>query len=280
MKPPKVSLGVVSYGNQPPSWWKAMIDLVGNWDRSKVEYGELFHSGVSTTDINRNNVSNAFLKSDSDYLLWIDADNPPPMGTVERLLEPGHELVSGLYYGGNMDTEMKPIAYVVGEKGGYHSLDQVRRWNKGEILPVDAVGMGCFLTHRSVYEDILKNYSMYQRQSGGILLIHNDKVKGEVPELEQNHPYAGQVRKGILYDPIIQYDMSHPKFPFFMCQYNRTEDYVFCECARELGYMIWVDTLVEVGHAKTALFGGKHFREQNSDWYVNNEIQEVDYEGA
>ena len=274
----KVALGVVSYGGQDAAWWKAMVDFVGMWDHDVLEYAGLMHSGVSTTDINRNNVAHDFLhNTDADWLFWIDADNPPPIGAVERLLEPGHKLISGLYYGGNISKEMQPIAYVVNPKGGYHTLKQVKPfWNKGEILPVDAVGMGCFLTHRSIFEQIEANYTIFQRQSGGKACVHHSKIKGEVPDDMAKHPYAQEVRKGILYDPIIQYDMTDKNFPFFMCQFGRTEDYIFCEMARELGHMIYVDTFVEVGHVKAMTFDGTHMREQ-SEITPSDKIEEVNY---
>ena len=253
------------------------MDFIGMWDRDKLEYVETFHSGVSTPDINRNRVADKFLKSDAEWLFWIDADNPPPLGTIERLMEPRHELISGLYFGGDIKREMQPIAYVINERGGYHTLKQVKPlWNKGEILAVDAVGMGCFLTHRSVYEDIMENYTVLQRLSGGKACVKNEDIKGEVPDDMSKHPYAQQVRKGILYDPIITYDMTDKDFPFFMCQFGRTEDYVFCEMARELGYMIWVDTFVEVGHVKAYPFDADDYRNQTGQ--VPSDVpQEVDY---
>ena len=273
----KVALGVVSYGGQDAAWWKAMIDFVGKWDHDKIEYTGLMHSGVSTTDINRNNVADQFLQTDADWLFWIDADNPPMVGSLERLLEPGHKLISGLYYGGNMAKTMQPIAYIVNPKGGYHTIKQVKNWNKGEILPVDAVGNGCFLNHRSVFEEILENYTVFQRQSGGKACIHKNDIRGEVPKDMRNHPYAQQVRKGILYDPIIQYDMSDGNFPFYMSQYGRTEDYTFCEMARRLGHMIYVDTFVEVGHVKAYPFSGTDYRKQSGVTPLD-EIQEVSYD--
>ena len=254
-----------------------MFDFIGKWDNKKLEYAGTFHSGVSTPDINRNNVANEFLKSDAEWLFWIDADNPPPLGTIERLLEPRHELISGLYYGGNMNKEMQPMAFIVNPKGGYHTLKQVKPlWNKGEILAVDAVGNGCFLNHRSVFENIQENYTVLQRQSGGKACIPNDKIRGKVPEDMTKHPYAQMVKGGILYDPIIEYDMTDVHFPFYMCQYGRTEDYTFCEMARALGYMIWVDTFVEVGHIKAFPFSGKEYRKQTQQ--IPSPVpEEVDY---
>jgi hypothetical protein len=277
MSKAKVALGIVSYGGQSAHWWKPMFDFIGTWDRSKLEYAGCYHSGVSTTDINRNNVAHEFMKGDADWLFWVDADNPPPIGAIERMMEPRHELISGLYYGGDIRKEMAPVAYVRNAKGGYHNLKQVKPfWNKGEILAVDAVGNGCFLNHRSVFEKIQDNFTVFQRQSGGKALVHKDNVRGVVPDTMVKHPYALQVKNGILYDPIIEYDMSDKHFPFYMCQYGRTEDYTFCENARELGYMIWVDTFIEIGHVKDYPFGGKEYRDQ-TEQVPDPRPQEVDY---
>jgi len=219
---------------------------------------------VSTTDVNRNNVSNDWYeRSKAEWLWWIDADNPPPLGALRRLLQLEKPLVSGLYYGGHYDTEVIPINYIRNKKGAYHPLSAVYEWEKGEILQVDTAGMGCFLTHRDVYTDIMKTYKSYQRVSGGYILLSDDQIQGEIPEDPTTHPYAGKVKDGLYYESVIQIAVNDPKYPFFMCQYGRTEDMVFCEMARELGYEIWIDTSVEVGHVRDYEWDGSHFRDNH-----------------
>ena len=258
----KVDLGIAAYGHQSPRWWKTGFDTIGNLWKEGIEYGRTFWSGGSNVDINRNNIVDQWEdESTADWLMWIDADNPPPIGAVSRLLALGKEMVSGVYYGGTIDTEMVPIAYVRNQQGAYNAIDKVKpNWEKGELLQIDAVGMGCFLTHRSVYERIKKDFSMYQRYSGGLIALKNDQVQGEIPdEPNLSHPYSQQVKKGLYYEPIVQITHANPKFPYFMSQFMRTEDMHFCELVRD-SHEIWLDTSVEVPHIKDQPWQGRHYR--------------------
>lgn len=261
---PKVALGIAAYGRQSPRWWKQGFDAIGLLWKEGIEYTRTYWSGGSNVDINRNRIVDEFLKEEevpAEYLMWVDADNPPPIGAIHRLLSLNKPMVSGLYYSGTIDQEMSPIAYIRNKQGAYNNLFQVRpNWEKGEILQVDAVGMGCFLTHRSVYEDILRDFDMYQRYSGGLIALKKNQIRGKVPdEPNLKHPYANMVKDGLYYEPLVQITHKDPKFPFFMCQFMRTEDMHFCELVRD-SHEIWVDTSVEVPHIKDQAWKGEHFR--------------------
>jgi hypothetical protein len=260
---PKVALGIAAYGHQSPRWWKQGFDAIGLLWKEGIEYTRTYWSGGSNVDINRNRIVDEWLEdeeNDAEWLFWIDADNPPPIGALHRLLSLDKPMVSGLYFSGTIDQEMSPIAYIRNKQGAYNSLKTVRpNWERGEILQVDAVGMGCFLSHRDVYEQIKKDFSMYQRYSGGLIALKNDQIKGEIPEEPVKHPYANQVRKGLYYEPLVQISHKDPKFPFFMCQFMRTEDMHFCELVRDK-HEIWLDTSVEVPHVKDQPWKGEHYR--------------------
>jgi len=228
-----------------------------------IEFDQIYHSGVSNTDINRNNVVHDFLeKKTSEWLWWIDADNPPPIGALHRLLSLNLPAVSGVYYSGQPEGEMGMIAYIRNQQGAYNSVARLRDFEKGELLQVDAVGMGCFLTHRSVYEDIESQYEMYQRYSGGLLAVKKENVIGEKPDMDAplEHENALKVVDKMLFEPIVQVTHANPKFPFFMCQFGRTEDMHFCELVRGSGHEIWLDTSVEVPHVKDLPITGAHYR--------------------
>jgi hypothetical protein len=277
---PKVALGVASYGRQEPAWWVQGFDALGLLWKEGIEYTKTYHSGVSNTDINRNRVVDDFLKEENnpaEWLMWVDADNPLPIGAIHRLLSLNKEVVSGLYYSGTIDQEMSPIAYVRNKQGAYNSLKMVRPfWEPGEILQVDAIGMGCLLTHRSVYETIQKDFTMYQRYAGGLIALKNSQVHGEIPtDPNMGNPYANTVRKGIYYEPIVQVSHKDPKFPFFMCQFMRTEDMHFCELVRDK-HEIWLDTSVEVPHNKPVNWKGEHYR-FTENLVPDPSPQEVDY---
>ena len=253
---PKVALGIVSYGPQSPLFWIPLADFTGKLYQDKVDYMGIHHSGVSNTDSNRNVVVKMFLEGEAEWLFWIDADNPPPQRSLRRLLSHNQPAVSGLYYGGEPGGRLFPVAMIRIPGGAYSNLRKVRDWEKGEILQVDAVGMGCFLTHRSVYEKILEDFEYFQRSSGGLVVLRKDKIHS----LEgSSNPYAGTVRKGLYYDPVRPATLDNPKFPFFISQYNRTEDMPFCEMVRD-SHEIWLDTSIEVGHVKEIAMDGEDYR--------------------
>jgi hypothetical protein len=261
---PKVALGIAAYGGQSSRWWRQSFDSIGVLWKEGIEYTRTYHSGGSSVDINRNRIVDEFLyeeENPAEWLMWVDADNPMPIGEIHRLLSLDKPMVSGVYYSGELETEMGPIAYVRNKEGAYNSLKSIRPfWEPGEILQVDAVGMGAFLTHRSVYEKILEDFTMYQRYTGGLIALKNSQVKGEIPvEPNLKHPYNLQVRKGVFHEPIVQVSHRDPKFPFFMCQFSRTEDMHFCELVRD-SHEIWLDTSVEVGHVKDTTWTGAHYR--------------------
>ena len=260
----KVAIGLISYGPQSPYWFLPFSECLANLHKEGIEFDNTFWAGSAAIDLNRNNVVHQWLENgDSDWLWWIDADNPPQLGALKRLLELEKPVVSGVYYSKFKNGEIKPIIYIKNKLGSYHTLNLVSNWKKGEILQVDAVGMGCVLTHRDVYLDIMKEYSIYERASGGIVSLRNDQVKGEVPDDYTNHPYAGQVRNGVFYDPIVNRYVTDTKFPFFLCQFTRTEDMPFWELVKSVGYEIWVDTSIESGHVKEKILEGADFRDQH-----------------
>lgn len=275
---PKVAFGIPHYGPQPAEWWVPLVMNIAALHKQGIEFwSPPLTSGVSTTDINRNRIVHTFLhETDAEWLFWTDADNSPPVGAIPRLLATGYKIVSGLYYGGSMDTELIPIAYLKNKQGAYHTLDDVYQWERGEIVPVDAVGSGCCLVHRSVYEVIEAEYAIFQRLSGGVTCVRKKDIRGEVLE-STRHPYDGQVHKGVLYERLVPVTIENPKFPFYICQYGRSEDMWFCELAKSVGFPIMLDTSVEVGHVKTKTYVGKDFREQKG-LVTNPSVQEIVYQ--
>jgi hypothetical protein len=277
MSKPKLSIGIAAYGPQESLFWQPLGDMIGHLHKY-VEYVDLLVMGVSATDINRNKIVDTFMNTDSEYLWWIDADNPPAADAVERLLGVGKPLVSGLYYGGSQgSSKHNPIAYIKREDNTYYSLDSVYQWEVGEIVPVDAVGMGCFLTHRSVYEDMRVNYVQVQAGNGWQFTLHKDKVRNltEYDAAKKGHPYSGQVKDNTFFLPVSLPTISELDFPYFQSQFTRTEDLPFCENAKELGYEILVDTSIEVGHVKPSMITGEDFRKKAGRW-VSSEVEDFD----
>lgn len=240
-----------------------------------AEWGGMFVEGSSAVDINRNKIVDRVLKTDADFIWWIDSDNLPPVDALGRLLGVRKPLVSGLYYGGAINTQVIPVAYLRRPDGAYHALNSIYQWERGEIVPVDGVGMGCFLTATDVFRHIEKEFVDIQTQQGWRTTVHKDDIKdAELRDAPNpNHPYGNKIKNGMLYVPVFKPTAANI-FPHFQSQFTRTEDFVFCENARRLGYEIMLDTSVEVGHLKQQNVDGKTFRKH---WgkSPSDKVQEV-----
>ena len=109
----------------------------------------------------RNEVVEAFLRvSDAPWLLMLDTDHKFTPQDFDRLCDSVHDasapVVSGLYFGafrtGGLYPTAVPIAFSLDDNGvDYHALNN---WPPGRVIPVDAVGGGCLMIHRSVLETI------------------------------------------------------------------------------------------------------------------------------
>lgn len=257
-----LSLGVPFYGNVSGEWWTHMLQFVAILAK-EVDFREVITCGTMTADHSRNVITADFLKSDAEWLFWIDSDTLVPNGAVRRLMGIGKTLVSGLYYGKNPPNP--PIAYYLAN-GGIVPIDKATKWEKGDILAVDAVGMGCMLTHRSVFEDIRNNYDIYQIPGGGIVPIYKPDVLGDVETTAdgvRHHEHDGKVYKGQLRQRLTKPTLEDLRFPYFMIDHMRTEDVYFFELARRVGHLPYLDTSVECGHLRHVPYQGKDYRDEH-----------------
>lgn len=250
----KVSIGVPFYGSFSGEWTTQTMQFVASIVKNH-ELREIISCGAMTADHNRNLIAQDFLKSDAEWLFWIDSDTLVPIGALDRMLAHGRTLVSGMYYGKN--EPHNPIAYTV-YNGAFRPIDQELRWEVGEIIEVDAVGMGCMLTHRSVFEDIRKEHEVYQVPGGGITVVHKDDLKGVLPD--GVHETDGQVIDGQLRLRLRTPTLANLRFPYFMVEHIRTEDMFFFDLARKVGHKPVLDTSVECSHLRMVGFTGADYR--------------------
>ena len=100
----------------------------------------------------RNNLAKRFLQMpEAEWLLYVDADQVFPADTLDRLLRMDGLVNSGLYCA-RLDAAL-PIAKVKDPRGFYQPLRR-EVVEAGEVVSVDAVGMGCCLVHRRVFETV------------------------------------------------------------------------------------------------------------------------------
>jgi len=254
-----VSVGLPFYGQFSGEWVTQTLQWIAALSKNH-DVREVIAVGNMTADHNRNRIVHEFLKTDAEWLFWIDSDTLVPAGAFERMVAHGKTMVSGLYYGKN--PPHPPIAYTA-YNNAYTPLDKTIRWEKGEIIKVDAVGFGCMLTHRSVFEDILKNYTVLQVAGGGIRPVHNNDILGDVETTNgaKSHEHDGKVYQGQWRIRMIKPTLADLAFPFFMVDHQKTEDMFFFPMAKRVGHVPFLDTSVECGHLRLDPFTGGKYRD-------------------
>lgn len=96
----------------------------------------------------RNDIVKDFLDGDHTHLFWMDSDMSFPENCLSRLLERGLAIVGGLYC-----MKLPPFATTAFHRPNGNVENYVPKVGEG-VVEVDAIGTGCLLTERRVYEDI------------------------------------------------------------------------------------------------------------------------------
>lgn len=188
--PNKILIGVPSGSSIPISFMGCYKDAVF------LENGDenLFynHRGSNTVTA-RNNCVHEMLLKDYTHLFFLDSDMVFPKGTLQRLLNHDVDIVGGFYV--RKRNNFWPNAFKLGERPSGKYLTE---WIN-EYKEVEAIGTGCLLIKRHVFEKV--------------------------------------------------------KVPWFEYQWNGdpdgkmiTEDLVFCEKAKKLGFKIYCDGTIKCGH--------------------------------
>lgn len=260
MNKASISIGLPFYGSFSGEWVAQTMQFAANLGQTQ-DLVEVIAIGAMSADHNRNAIAHDFLQSRAEWLFWIDSDTQVPAGAVDRMLKHGRTLVSGLYYGKH--GEHPPIAYHI-HNGAFTPIDKTVRWEKGEIVEVDATGFGCMLTHRSVFEDILRNYDVYQVPGGGVVTVHKNDILGDIETTDgpKSHEHDGKVYQGQLRLRVRKPTLAGLKFPFFMVEHIRTEDMFFFDMARRVGHKPVLDTSIECGHLRFSPYTGADYRNQ------------------
>lgn len=98
------------------------------------------------------------IKMGAEWLLWIDDDMLIPRGAVKKLFESGKQCISGHYYSRSHsdifgDGAYPVNAFVPGPDGRHKHFDPSI---KDGIHKLSAVGFGCLLMHKDVFEAVDK----------------------------------------------------------------------------------------------------------------------------
>ena len=173
MKQPKVAL-LTPFGdryNIPGSWVDTLIQLKwGEWPNLGI--CRMYGHDVAR---NRNNLVEAALDLPDEWFLWLDSDQTIPDGLIWRLLSWDKPIVAALVFKKEPDSGFLPVFYQDAKREAdmfdsmLHPVLQYMMKHGGEekhdkngsilspqdaLIKCDAVGFGCVLTHRSVFEKV------------------------------------------------------------------------------------------------------------------------------
>lgn len=280
-----IDIAIACSKSQTPKWWTALLlEVILNIRRNDIEIGQIFTAGTALFDYNKNKFvkdflgrtgernipatdeqrnmdTEDFMNGRADWLYWIDDDTIHPPGTISRLMNIGKPFVSGLYL--HKVFPFPPIAYMKTDIGEY---EPVKEFDKGEIVEVDSVGMGCALIHRSVYEKVRAYHDVYLRGNHELFALPKTSVRNLNNLNGKIKRAAGYIVDGIYCMPVAKVEDDSPvwekrQWPYYAMNYGRTEDHYFCELAAEAGIKPYLDTNVFCKHTEHYDVGEAQWRD-------------------
>ena len=154
----------------------------------------------------------------ADTSIWLDIDQTLPHDILVKLLSHKEPVVLGMYF--LKGTPFSPVVY----RRAYY--DRVKKvwinkpvvdYPQKELFEVDNAGMGCAKIDREVFLKLKPPYFHYRQHS----------------MLESTEHAAMMVKHKIE---------------------NNTEDFPFWDQVKEVGYKIWVDPTIKIGHIGQMIF--------------------------
>ena len=117
---------------------------------------------------NRNLLVDTFLKTDCEWILFLDADTAPPLGLVD-MTKNGKGICSGVYHVW-MDQNLVPLLM----KRTGSKYDVIDKEPESHLVEVDGIGGGSLLIHRRVFAKLKKPYFLDIYSTTGFRVLGND----------------------------------------------------------------------------------------------------------
>ncbi len=165
-------------------------------------------SGTAAIDRLRSELATRALSDGYDEIMWVDADTSFPADAIDRLRAHGVPLVGGLY--AKRGVREFAVRFL-------RDTPDVTLGQGGGLLEVRFTGTGFLLTRRSVYEDVARHFDL----------------------------------------PVCNSAFGAPSVPYFLPMVMRdaemgywymSEDWSFCERARQAGHAVHIDTSIRLWH--------------------------------
>jgi len=236
----KIFIATPMYGGMcTGQYTSSLVDLVSVLGSAGHQsfYGKTYNESLITRA--RNTLVNEFLKTDSDYLLFIDADHGFNPREILKMIESDVELIGAIYPMKNINWNRVVSAIDYGVKPedlekytGFFSANLKSKDGEpititlDKPLQVDNVATGMMLIKREVFEKMIPTTESYaSSENNGLVNFsekHYDFFKTEIDE------------KGILL----------------------SEDYYFCKKWEDLGGIVYAAPWVQITHFGSYEFTG------------------------
>ena len=196
-------------GNCLHSYFKSALNLHGFMIREDVDHDFYTLWNESAVHRARNQCVKAFLETKFEYLFFIDADIEFTIDDVGRIWNLGQEAdISVGLY--RMKRDDAPFAaWVDGKLVTMEDITSPDSPVQAAPRAVDYAGTGFMLIHRRVLEHLCTDENKYEGKDGPMHQVFDFPLRGGV---------------------------------------ELSEDYAFCEDARNAGYKVMMDTNVRLKH--------------------------------
>lgn len=156
MSQKKVFIAVLNQGKISAPLVEKLLNITAYCFREKTVEPTFRFSCISGIDNNRNTIARDFLKTECEWLLMIDEDNPPLNNPLE-LISLNKDVIcfpTLMYKGDGDKTKLAFNVYKFIEGGSKTMVYE----GGDKLFRADRVGTGCILIHRRVLEKIKKPF--------------------------------------------------------------------------------------------------------------------------
>jgi hypothetical protein len=215
VKKQKVFIAIPIYASVPGDFLDPLMEIAENLGKHMAfEIHTL--TGASLVPVARNILSADFLQSDCTDILWIDSDILFTVNNVLRILSHDEAIISGCY--ATKDQHAQGIRFA----GSALSEPPPPMGERG-LFELRHAPAGFLRVQRQVFERMIESFGKEIAYS-----IHSN------------------AKEGLLDYDFWRVGVKDGKY--------LTEDYYFCEQARRLGYRIFADTSILLGHIGSAVY--------------------------
>lgn len=181
-----------------------------------------------------------------DFLFSVDDDVFLTPDTIISLIEADKDVIAGIYRLG----QDQPVSAVRIPPGGPSWQDV---FQKNLLTPATYVSTGCMMIRRNVIDGMIEQLHILAHS------VHDLVKNGRHNKNYSDEQFIKDVKKAILAD--VEYkrnvtgDICWALYqPFIHKEEYLSEDWAFCQRAKDAGFEIWVHGGVKCGHMKKKLY--------------------------